>query len=511
MKSYLSKYFVCIFCLLFLCNINAYTQEQPDTSTQNKVDSSVIKLKAEIDKLTKNSFMTKAKWGICVLTADSGKTVVELNSDTGLIPASTMKAINTAASLSMLGKDYTFKTYLMYDGDIDTSGVLHGNIFIKGGGDPTLGSPRIDTMNDIKYLLPDWLQRIQKLGIKKIEGSVIADASIFDDTIAPPSWLYGDLGNYYGTGSSGLNFHENSFIITLQSGKYYKAKAKVKELNPPIPYIKIDNNVLTGTKYTADDTWTFGGPYDNTRMIKGWIPYNKKEYILRSSLPDPSFYCAYALYKILKDSGIVITDSCTTIKMLADSGRLKKFQSFTVFHSISSPPLDTIIYHTNQRSINAYAETILKILAYEKTGKGTTSVGTRIVTDFWRSKGVDLTGFKMIDGSGLSPDDRVSPRQLASIMRAFMSDSLYDVFYQTLPLAGRSGTISTIFKGTIAENNLRAKSGYMRGIRSYTGYVTNKNNHLLTFGIIVNGHTASAEKIRSLLEKIMILIAETNI
>jgi serine-type D-Ala-D-Ala carboxypeptidase/endopeptidase (penicillin-binding protein 4) len=504
MKTRITKYLSVIFISFFILSHFSYAQE--------KIDSSIIKLNAEIVKVNKDPFMKKAKWGICVLTADSGNVVAEFHADSGLIPASTMKAINTAASLSMLGKDYTFKTYLFYDGDIDTAGILHGNIYIKGGGDPSLGSPRIDSMKDMKYLMPEWLNSVRQLGIKKIEGAVVGDASIFDDTITPGAWLDGDKGLYYGAGASGLNFHENAFCIILKSGRWYGDSARVAELDPPIPYIKIKNKVSTGNAYTAEDTWIFGKPYENTRMVKGTIPYNlKEEYSQRASLPDPSFFCAYSFFKILKDSGIAVTDSCTTLKMLKESGKLKKSRSLTVFWTTKSYPLDSIIYYTNQYSLNSYAENILKILAYEKTGTGSTYNGTQLVMNFWKSKGVDLKGFIMKDGSGLSQENRVSPRHLASIMRAFMDDSLYDVFYNTLPLAGRSGTISKIFKGTVAENNLRAKSGYMRGMRSYTGYVKNKNNRILTFGIIVNGHTATPDKMRSMLEKIMVLIAETEI
>jgi serine-type D-Ala-D-Ala carboxypeptidase/endopeptidase (penicillin-binding protein 4) len=472
-------------------------------------DTSIKKMIAEIKKFGLDPALKKASWGICILTADSGKTVYALNDTTGLIPASTMKAINTAATLHMLGKDYTFMTYLMYDGDITKDSVLHGNIYIKGGGDPTLGSPRIDTMNDMKYLMPRWVDKIRQQGIKKIEGAVVGDASIFDDSIAPSTWVYGDLGNYYGAGASGLSFHENSFIITLKPGKKYKDSARITGTDPKIPYLTIRNKVTTGSAYTADDLWVYGGPYDNTRIVKGVVPRNNQEFSMRVSLPDPAAFCAYSLFRALSDSGIVVTDSATTYKDLKAKGKLKS-RSLTVFYSQKSPPLDTIMYYTNQKSLNSYAENILKILAYEKTGTGSTYAGTRLVTEFWKTKGMDLNGFIMKDGSGLSPEDRVSPRQLAQFMRAYIPDTMFPVFYHTLPIAGVSGTIGSIFKGTIAENNLRAKSGYMRGLRSYTGYVYNKKNKLLTFGIMVNNHTASATKMRSMLEKIMVCIAETE-
>lgn len=490
-----------LFLILLIVSTNVFSQVYNDTS--------IKKLKAEVIKFSKDPSLKKAKFGICVITADSGKTVFAYHDTLELVPASTMKAINTAASLSMLGKDFTFKTYLFYDGEIDKNGVLQGNIYIKGGGDPSLGTPRIDSMKDMKYLIPDWLNNIQKLGIKRINGAIVGDASIYDDTITPPSWNNGDVGHHYGAGSSGLTFHENTFRILFKSGLRYKDSARIVALDPPVPYITIKNKVTTGGVYTPEDTWIWGGAYNNTRFIKGVIPRNTKEFFIRASLPDPAFYCAYSLYKALADTGITVTDSATTYKALKAQGKIKT-GAITVFYTLESQPLDTIAFYTNRYSINTWAEDILKMLAFEKTGVGSTYNGTQLVTNFWKSKGVDLTGFKMVDGSGLSSDNKVSPRNLAEIMKAFISDSLFPEFYNTLPVAGRSGSISDIFKGTIAENNLHAKSGYMIGLRSYTGYVYNKKGKLLTFGIIVNDHTATAGEMKSMLEKIMVLIAETE-
>jgi len=93
-------------------------------------------------------------------------------------------------------------------------------------------------MNDMKYLFPLWIKYIKKQGIKKIDGAIVADASVYDDTLTPPSWIYGDLGNYYGAGASGLSFHENAFLITLKPGAKFMDTAKISDVDPPIPYIK---------------------------------------------------------------------------------------------------------------------------------------------------------------------------------------------------------------------------------------------------------------------------------
>ncbi len=477
--------------------------------SQNVTDSSIIKLSEEVNKFSLNHSLKNAKWGICVITADSGKTVFAKNDSLLLIPASTMKAISTAAGMSLLGTKYTFKTQLLYDGTIDKDSILHGNIYIKGGGDPSLGSPRIDTMNDVKYLIPQWVKIIRSRGIKKIEGTIVGDASILDDTIVPPSWVDGDIGFYYGAGASGLSFHENNFCISITCGKKYRDSARILEIDPIIPYIKFENKAWTGSPHYVGNLWAYGKPYENKRTITGIVPRNHKNFLMRLSLPDPAAFCAYSLYKALIDTGIQVTDSATTYKDLV-SAKNNTSQQRTLIYTHISPTLDTLVYYTNHKSINSYAENILKVLAYEKTGKGSTITGTQLVKAYWKKKGVDLTGFVMKDGSGLSTENKVSPRQLATMMRAQISDSTFITFYHSLPSAGVSGTISKMLKGTIAENNLRAKSGYMKKIRSYTGYVYNKQNKLLTFGIIVNNHTASAVGMRTMLEKIMVLIAETE-
>ena len=230
---------------------------------------------------------------------------------------------------------------------------------------------RIDTLNDMKYLMPLWVMKIKKQGIKKIDGALIGDASIYDDSITPQSWDKDDLGMYYGAGASGLTFHENAFMINFKPGKKYNDSASVVILDPPIPYITIYNNVSTGWTYTPEDLWVGGAPYNNYRIIKGVVPKDTNQYRVRASLPDPAFYCAYTLYKALSVAGIKVTDSCIALKDMKDKERLKT-RALTFFYSFESPPLDTLIYYTNQSSINTYAEDILKILAFEKTGIGST-------------------------------------------------------------------------------------------------------------------------------------------
>lgn len=149
-----------------------------------------------------------------VTDAETGKVVVNENGDMCLTPASITKLISTATALEILGPDFTFKTTLAYDGKI-TNGVLNGNIYIIGGGDPTLGSTYLKNT----AFLPKWTAEVKKLGIHTINGSIVADASIFERMPIPPGWLWEDLGNYYAAGTFGLSVYDNTLSVTMQTQK----------------------------------------------------------------------------------------------------------------------------------------------------------------------------------------------------------------------------------------------------------------------------------------------------
>jgi len=230
---------------------------------------------------------------------------------------------------------------------------------------------------------------------------------------------------------------------------------------------------------------------------------------VEGSIPDPSFFFAYYFNKKLLDNGIVISQLPTTIRNMKlnketiDSSRI-------LITKYYSPSLENIVYNTNLKSVNTFAEHILKIMGVEKEQDGSFDSGTKVVENFLTTKKIDITGFTMKDGSGLSPLDKVTTRQIAGFLLQFMDDAAYDAFYNSLPIAGKSGSIASLFKGTVAENNLRAKSGFLSWARAYAGYVTNKSNDVLTFSIIVNNYDCKPLEMKTKLEQLMLLIAELN-
>ncbi|TAL60397.1 MAG: D-alanyl-D-alanine carboxypeptidase/D-alanyl-D-alanine-endopeptidase [Bacteroidetes bacterium] len=495
-------------------------------------------LKSRILNLQQDTDLVHASWSICVLDIKKDSVVAEYNSNLSLIPASAHKIITTATALALLKWDFKYETRLEYDGKLDTvKGILHGNLYIKGSGDPTLASEAFKKKSDTAALTDQWAKILFAKGIKKIEGSVIGDATAFEDEMVPYSWIWGDMGNYYGAGSCGLNFKDNKFALYFKSGTQKGDSTSIKKIFPEIPGMKVINQ--TFTKGYSDNAYIYGTPYSLVRYVKGTIPANKNDYEVEGSQPDPPLLCAQSLDSSLRKIGVSIAKKSSTLRNFLPAA--EEFSMTTgdtstpslpspkgkeehakhspfggaggggriILHTHTSRTLDKIVTETNMQSNNLFAETLLKTIAWKKTKFGEDLTGIDIVTNYWKSKCIDLKGFYMADGSGLSRFNAVNTKQLSEILRVIAQDSLlFKKFYESLPVAGKSGSLGRLCKGTLAENNLRAKSGYMTRVRSYAGYVASKKGNLLSFAIIVNNYDCTPAIMKDKLEKLMIAIAE---
>lgn len=501
------------------------------SSTSNAQAPSIrSNLQTQISAMQQDSDLAHASWSLCVLNVKNDSVIVEYNSHLSLIPASTQKIITTATALALLKWDFKYETKLEHDGILDTaSGTLKGNLYIKGSGDPSLASQAFKKKSDTIPLTDQWARILREKGVKRIEGAVIGDATSFEDEMVPSSWIWGDMGNYYGAGSCGLNFRDNKFALHFRSGAKNGEPTHITKIVPEIPGMKMINQ--TFSRGYSDNAYIYGSPYSLVRYVKGTIPANKKDYEVEGSQPDPPLFCAQSLDSSLRQAGITISKKATTLRSFlptADENspltsdsiawkpdstvyEIKKKTLRKILHTHTSHTLDKLVTETNIESNNLFAESLLKTLAWKKTKFGDDQTGIEIVTNHWKTKGIDTKGFHMADGSGLSRFNAINTRQLAEILRVITTDSvLFSRFYNSLPVAGKSGSLGRLCKGTAAENNLRAKSGYMTRVRSYAGYVTSKKGNLLSFAIIVNNYDCTPGQMKDKMEKMMVAIAETE-
>ena len=503
-------YFISIISV-FISLVSCSDQKKPETKKVLKdtlaivTDSSKVpvidSLKWEIEQLINDSALLHATIGI-IISEDSIENVLyEYNPNTSLVPASVLKLLTTATALELMGGGMTFKTTLQYTGNIIEGHILKGNIIIKGGGDPTLGR------GDESNIVSRWGNAIKKLGIDSITGTIIGDASLYEDELACPTWSLGETANSYCQGPSGLTFCENSFELKFNAANKGAFWSTPSNMKPFVPGIRF-NNLSQGAGVDQLETYFIGVPYSNEFEIQGFHPSGQNSSLMVGTLPDPALTAAYQLDQWLNRNGVRVNDTATTIreiKLLHKASPVERKEIFTSY----SPKLYSIISETNLISRNLFAEQILKHLGLRRSGIGNRQSGLNAVAGYWSSKKMNTGGLFLHDGSGISRYNGITVYQLAfvlSYMKNFSSH--YEAFKNTLPEAGKTGTMRRIGKNTLAEGHVFAKSGSMSRVSSYAGYVTTLNGKTLIFAFISNNFTCGFSEMKDKYEKIMVKMTE---
>jgi serine-type D-Ala-D-Ala carboxypeptidase/endopeptidase (penicillin-binding protein 4) len=438
----------------------------------------------------------QATYGFEVVEIKTGKILAEHQARVAMIPASTLKVVTTASALSLLGKGFVYTTKLLAKQNPKGT-VLESDIIIKGSGDPSLQSAYF--YRDSNSVCHTWAQALKKKGITKINGSIIGDGSAFNRS-TNPNWIWGDIGNYFGATFNGLSFHDNKFGIFFTT-ELAGTKAKFIKNDPEYisTPIKIISNV--SAKGSEDEAYVYGDPFGFTKEVSGLIPPNKSSYEVEASLPDPALLCAEWLAKALKKESIEINEKMCQSNYQKNTDTSVKYVEL---YSHISPSLERMVLHTNIKSNNHYAESFLATM-----GKGSTANGISVVKNYWEKRGLDVAELQMVDGSGLSRANTVTPHFLTQLLVKMTKDSVsYRAFNNSLPMAGKNGSMTNIGKGTFIENNMRAKTGYINRVRSYCGYIKTKSGKELAFSILVNNYSCSAKDAKQVLETFMIGLAD---
>lgn len=420
------------------------------------------------------------KNGIASLTVadtDNGNVIFERNSSIGLPTASTLKVITAITALDLIGPNYTYKTDLYYTGTIDSLGILHGDIVIKGSGDPTLGSTRFDNTKE-ELILTKWKNAILSAGIDSIAGRIIGDDRFFNGNDVPGGWIWTDMGNYYGAGIAGLNWRENKTGIVFQPSTPNK-EAAISHTTSDISYLQLINQVKTGNKGTGDNVYGYSAPYSEKIILKGTYGLDLHKTI-EISIPDPAYDLAFQLQHFLAKDSIFIENGITTGQRLVDSGATIAAKTQNLDTHIS-PKMEEIVYWFNQKSINLYGEALLKMIGFISGGKTSTPEGANYIQKYWQQKlQIPTNELDLIDGSGLSPQNNVTTAAMNKIMGYAVKRNWFPIFQKSLPLY----------------NQMTMKSGTIGGTLGYTGYHQAKDGKKYTFTILVYNYKGSAANMR---------------
>lgn len=458
---------------------------------------------AEVEKIQSEANFRNASIGFCVIPLDADDPAAAaggFNPDQALVPASTMKVITTATALEILGPDYRFQTVLEHTGKVTEDGVLHGSVIIRGGGDPTLGASQIvDTFTK-------WQAALTGAGIKKIDGQIIGDESIFGTKPIPDSWQWNDIGNYYGAGACGLTFHQNQFFCRFETGAAGDP-ANLLGTDPRLPGIQLINEMRTGPAGSGDQGYIYGFPFAKVFYLRGTVPAGGGTFTIKGSLPDPAFFCARAFTKHLNERDFPVSGEPTTVRLqeIDGGGTSGERQQLLVQ---DSDPLSRIAKVTNFKSNNLMAECIHRAIGVKLAGEGSTEAASLAITGHWAAKGIGMTGFAMDDGCGLARANTVTARQMAEILYRITKTETSGEFRATLPTAGRDGTLRGIGGGSPSEGRVHAKSGSLDRVKSYCGYVDGLSGKGYAFAIFINHHDAEAAAVKASVVRVWNRIVE---
>lgn len=456
-----------------------------------------------IRQLLSSPFMRGASFSLVVKELNSGKIVYSHEPDLQVAPASVLKTVATATALEMLGEDYRYPTSIEYEGTLE-NGILKGNLYIKGSGDPSLGSSYF--ASEQNTFMRKWIDAIQKAGIREVKGAVIADESIFDTEGVSIRWLREDMGNYYAPGSYGLSIFDNMYKLYLQSGAP-GSRVTIKRTEPDVSFIHF-SNYLKSAPAALDSAYIVGAPYANERYLYGAIPANRENHVLKGDIPEPALFLAQYLTKKMKAAGITVHKAPTCYRIEKEAGRWNTNKRHTLVTTYS-PELKEIAKVTNHVSHNLFADALVKTVGLQyKPGQNEVissfGRGIKAVTGYWKSKGLDVFPLWMNDGSGLAPFDKVSARFINDLLTYMALHSKYsDAFITSLPQAGIEGSVRNFLKDTKLQGKARLKSGGISRVRSYAGYVE-IDGKTYAVAVFSNNYSCNMATMTRMLEKLLV-------
>lgn len=433
------------------------------------------KVQKIVEEFTTDECFYSAGIGIAISDVESGKRLGANQANLGLIPASCQKLITTATALEILGKDYRFKTSVETDGKLLENGMLNGNLIIKGFGDPTLGS---------KYFVSEASQpcsfiadNLKKQNINKIQGKIIADASYISASI-PHTWIWEDIGNYYGGIPNGLSYVDNTYTLYFESEKAGNLTHILRTI-PATTGLEFENLVVS-SETKRDLAYIFGGNTSNKRRIEGSIPQNQKEFAVKGALSNPEIPLIHDLQRSLSANNIKVENQSLPLG-------IRK-----ILFSLDSPPMSDIIFETNQNSINLFADHLLFELGQKQESIANWESGANAIKNYWKQKGFNTDYISLYDGSGLSHFNSVSADFFDQILQFMYHSGSSKEFIASLPISGKTGTLQYFGKSTPVESNWKAKTGSMTGIKSFCGYLSTKKGRTLSVSILINNYHCSS-------------------
>lgn len=440
--------------------------------------------------------LSRATWGIAVRSMDQNESLYRLGSDRLMMPASTLKVVTLAAAAQALGWDFSYTTALHRIGSV-TQGTLDGDLLITGTGDPSFD----DWDGQATTRFAEWAARLKEIGITSVTGRIIGDDDAFEEHGLGNGWAWDDVAASYATAVGGLQFNENTAQLVVTPGPTGdRPRVEVRPATTPLDVRNLATTATGGPPLLVQPR-----PRSTAVELTGAIAPNAAPVVRNVSVPNPTLYFVTAAKAALAGNGIDIRGGAVDIDDLSqpvDRSVAVPIADFT------SPPLRSLAGVMMKLSQNLFAESLLKTMGGTA---GTAAAGLDRVRESLASWGIDADDLVMVDGSGLSRYNLITPdAQLAVLTRVYGDTALRAPFVDALPLAGATGTLEYRMRGTGAEKNARAKTGSFSNARGLAGFVTTVDGETLAFSILVNNYNAPAATADRAIDSIVVALSQLS-
>ncbi len=470
-------------------------------------------VQAQVQDLIRGHDLGNAVTAIYIFDLNDKTELASINADLQMLPASNMKLITSAAALEIFGTDFKFATQLHLIGAADwtsRSATDKSNpspagtaLVVRGDGDPAFGDPKVLKEHGLapEQLLQEWVSVVKKAGVADV-SQLLVDDRVFDRQFVHPSWPQDQLTKHYCAQVAGINFHNNVVHIYPRPRKLGNTPRIL--LRPISPFVQTSNFAVTAAK---DSFWIDRKMGTNLFKFGGGVTSRRNE-PLQVTVHDPPIYFAHLLADRLGKAGIPVAETrrVRNGEILPD-GRVL-YEAQTTLHEV--------LTRCNRQSQNLYAEALLKRMGRAYTGTaGTWSNGASAVRHFLGKRlGITAAVISIADGSGLSRDNRVTPRLIVRLLQNMYADRKlgYD-YMQTLAVGGETGTLRRRFLGPLS-GKVYAKSGYISGVSALSGYLVRpgvkdgSSYHVIAFSLVFNeiNKQVPISTIKAVQERIVALV-----
>lgn len=471
-----------------------------------------------------------ASWGAMVLDLTTGDTLLARRAGGSFVPASGLKLITTGTALHSLGPAFRYETVLLARGPV-RDGRLHGDLLIRGSGDPTIGAEPVT--DDPRRPLRAWARAVRTSGIDRIEGAVVGVDSVFDEVPYGSGWSWDDLNYYYAVPTSGLTFNENCVEFALHARRPGRSTRIDWELDRT-DYVTATNATVTVSADSSLEEGYQRRPGTNRFRFSSRVPAGTVDEECLA-VADPTRFFAHELRRVLVEEGLVVDgpavdadDEIPSVPVPStsgSSGRAAGGAPDATLRRIAvhrSPPLSRMTATVNRESHNLYAEQLLKTLGRQLPRRsldarisaprpGSREAGLAAVDSFLIWAGADTARVRIVDGSGLSRKNLITPRVQVRVLAAMSGHpdpAVRGAFFRSLPRPGGDGTLQYRFGTLPPDIELRAKTGFMSGVRTLSGLLTTASGRELAFTVMTNHFTGDLDPIDALQERFVALLAE---